>query len=142
MRHSIHLMLSNRQREAGCVYNRRKTPIVKLAISTLFSIVFAISCVAAEKDQPPKPAQSISELQTQLEKILKDKHVPGISVAIVKRDGPEWVTGLGLADVANRTPATADTQFRIGSTSKAFASLAILKLANEGKLSLLDPVRK
>jgi CubicO group peptidase (beta-lactamase class C family) len=101
-----------------------------------------VSCVAAEKDQPPKPAQSIPELQAQLEKILKDKHVPGISVAIVKRDGPEWVTGLGLADVASGRAATADTQFRIGSTSKAFASLSILKLANEGKLSLLDSVRK
>jgi len=63
-------------------------------------------------------------------------------VAIVKHDGPEWVTGLGLADVASGKPATADTQFRIGSTSKAFASLSILKLANEGKLSLLDPAHK
>ena len=63
-------------------------------------------------------------------------------MAIVKRDGPEWVAGLGLADVASKTPATADTQFRIGSTSKAFASLSILKLANEGKLSLTDSVHK
>ena len=42
---------------------------------------------------------------------------------------------------ANRA-TTPDTLFRIGSTSKAFASLSILKLANEGKLSLQDPVRK
>ncbi len=48
-------------------------------------------CQAADKEQPPKPAQSIPELQRQLEKILKDNHVPGVSVAIVKRDGPEWV---------------------------------------------------
>ena len=65
-----------------------------------------------------------------------------MSVAIVRRDGPEWVTGLGLADVASGRPATADTQFRIGSTSKAFASLSVLKLVNEGKLSVLDRVRK
>jgi CubicO group peptidase (beta-lactamase class C family) len=98
--------------------------------------------LATDKEQPPKPAQSIPELQQQLEKILKDKHVPGVSVAIVKRDGPEWMGGVGLADVASKTPVTADTQFRIGSTSKAFASLSILKLANEGRLSLTDPVRK
>ncbi len=63
-------------------------------------------------------------------------------MAIVKRDGPEWVAVLGLADVAGKIPATADTQFRIGSTSKAFASLSILKLVNEGKLALTDSVRK
>ena len=115
---------------------------MRLILSVLLIVSLASACFAAEKDQPPKPAQSIAELQTQLEKILKDKHVPGMSVAIVKRDGPEWVTGLGLADVAKKTPATADTQFRIGSTSKAFSSLSILKLANEGKLSLLHPVHK
>src|SRR6516164_3415433 len=115
---------------------------MKAAVSVVLIGVLAAFCLAAEKDQPIKPAQSIAELQQQLEKILKDKHVPGVSVAIVKRDGPEWVTGLGLADVASGTRATADTQFRIGSTSKAFASLSILKLANEGKLSLLDPAHK
>ena len=117
---------------------------MKAIASVVLIGLLAGVCLAAdkEKEQPPKPAQSIAELQQQLEKILKDNHVPGVSVAIVKRDGPEWVAGLGLADVASKTPATADTQFRIGSTSKAFASLSILKLANEGKLSLTDSVHK
>jgi len=52
------------------------------------------------------------------------------------------VTGLGIADVASKRPVTADTLFRIGSTSKAFASLSILLLTDQGKLSLEDPVHK
>jgi CubicO group peptidase (beta-lactamase class C family) len=60
----------------------------------------------------------------------------------VHRDGPEWVAGLGKSDVAGNHATTDETLFRIGSTSKAFASLSILKLAGEGKLSLQDPVRK
>ncbi len=115
---------------------------MKAIVSVLLIGLLAGVCLAADKEQPPKPAQSIPELQQQLEKILKDNHVPGVSVAIVKRDAPEWVAGIGLADVASKTPATADTRFRIGSTSKAFASLSILKLVNEGKLSLTDPVHK
>ena len=46
------------------------------------------------------------------------------------------------SNVAANQPATADTLFRIGSTSKAFASLSILKLVDEGKLSLQDSVHK
>ena len=65
-----------------------------------------------------------------------------MSVAIVRRDRAEWITSLGKADVASGRAATPETLFRIGSTSKAFASMSILKLANEGKLSLDDPVRK
>ncbi len=95
-----------------------------------------------KKDEKPAPAQSIDELRQQLEKILKDTQTPGVSVAIVHRDGPEWVAGVGTADVASARPTTADTLFRIGSTSKAFASLSILMLADQGKLSLDDPVRK
>lgn len=96
----------------------------------------------ASGPQPPKPSQTIPELQQQIEKILADSHTPGVSIAIVHRDGPEWVTALGKADVASGRAATAETLFRIGSTSKAFASLSILKLVREGKLSLDDPIRK
>jgi CubicO group peptidase (beta-lactamase class C family) len=108
-------------------------------------LAFALSFIAIAQKKPepkPKPAQSIPELRQQLEKILHDTHTPGMSIAIVRRDAPEWVDGLGQSNVAQNQPATAGTLFRIGSTSKAFVSLSILKLVDEGKLSLNDPVRK
>jgi CubicO group peptidase (beta-lactamase class C family) len=119
-----------------------------LVVATVFSALLFVQQSKSQAPAKPLPApaqsaaQSIDELRRQLEKELADTHTPGLSVAIVRRDGPEWVAGLGLADVANHRAATSDTLFRIGSTSKAFASLAILQLVNEGKLSLDDPVRK
>jgi len=116
---------------------------VKSITRLLLLGLIATACFAqSKKDEPPKPAQSIQELQQQLEKILKDTHTPGMSVAIVHREGPEWIAGLGKADVAADRATSPETLFRIGSTSKAFAALSILKLANEGKLSLEDPVHK
>jgi CubicO group peptidase (beta-lactamase class C family) len=116
---------------------------VKTLRPLLFLCVFLAACsVKPRKEEKPKPAQSILELQQQLEKILKDTHTPGASVAIVHRSGPEWIAGLGQSDVAAKRATTPDTLFRIGSTSKAFASLSVLKLANEGKLSLDDGVHK
>jgi CubicO group peptidase (beta-lactamase class C family) len=116
---------------------------VKKLISAIFLFLFVPLGIAADKkDEKPKPAQSIDELRQQLEKILKDTHTPGVSVAIVHKNGPEWVAGLGVADVASERPNTADTLFRIGSTSKAFVALSILMLADQGKLSLDDSVHK
>ncbi|MFZ0861510.1 MAG: serine hydrolase domain-containing protein [Candidatus Sulfotelmatobacter sp.] len=115
-------------------------PIILVAM--LAPLGLAADKAADKKEEKPRPAQSIDELRQQLEKILKDTHTPGVSVAIVHRDGPEWVAGLGTADVASNRANTADTLFRIGSTSKAFASLSILMLADQGKLSLDDPVHK
>jgi hypothetical protein len=63
-----------------------------LATGILLSLLTPF-CLAGDKNQPPKPAHSVPELQQQIEKILKDSHTPGVSVAIVHRDGPEWVAG-------------------------------------------------
>jgi CubicO group peptidase (beta-lactamase class C family) len=115
--------------------------MMRWVVAVVALSLLAPSSLAADKKQPP-PAQSLDELWLQLEKILKDTKTPGVSIAIVHRDGPEWVGGLGKSDVAGNREVTPETLFRIGSTSKAFASLSILMLANQGKLSLDDPVHK
>ena len=125
-----------------CPSHAEDRTVKKIISAVLFLFILPIGLAADKKDEKPKPAQSIDELRQQLEKILKDTQTPGVSVAIVHKDGPEWVAGLGMADVATSRANTADTLFRIGSTSKAFTSLSILMLADQGKLSLDDPVHQ
>ena len=115
---------------------------MKWFLPVLFLSMLTPRGFADNKNEPPKPAQSIPELRQQIEEILKDARTPGTSIAIVNRDGMEWVDGVGKADVANHRAVTAETLFRIGSTSKAFTALAILLLVDQGKRGLADPVRK
>lgn len=103
---------------------------------------FAVACSSQIITENKNTAQTIEALQIQLEDVLKEMHVPGMSIAIVRRDGPEWIAALGKADLDNDRQATAATLFRIGSISKGFVSLAILMLVEEGKLSLEDPLQK
>jgi CubicO group peptidase (beta-lactamase class C family) len=114
--------------------------------SVLLVLMFCLPATAVlaqkEKGEAQQPAQSTAQLRQQLEKILKDTHTPGLSVAIVHRDGPEWIAGLGTSNVAANQMVTEETLFRIASVSKGFVSLSILQLVNQGKLSLSDPVRK
>jgi CubicO group peptidase (beta-lactamase class C family) len=116
---------------------------VKWIATGLFFLLIPPTCIATDKkDEKPKPAQSVDELRQQIETTLKDTHTPGVSLAIAHKDGVEWTAGLGIADVASNRANTPDTLFRIGSTSKAFAAMSILMLADQGKLSLDDPVHK
>ena len=99
--------------------------------------VVAMAQGAAPAVAPPK---TLADLQARLQDILKESHVPGVSVAIVRADGPEWIGAVGVRDVAGGQAADGDTLFRIGSTSKAFVSLSLLQLVEAGKVHLEDPV--
>ena len=66
-------------------------------------------------------------------------HVPGLVYGVVVDGQLVHVRGLGVQDVETRSPVTPDTLFRIASMSKAFTALAILKLRDEGKVSLDAP---
>jgi CubicO group peptidase (beta-lactamase class C family) len=65
-----------------------------------------------------------------------DSHAPGLVYGIVADGRLVHVKGFGVQDLKAKRPVTADSLFRIASMSKAFTGLAILKLRDEGKLSL------
>lgn len=88
----------------------------------------------------PAP-QNLTELQAAVEKIRVDTQTPAIGIALVNRDGPQWIAGLGLASLEQQTPADANTLFRIGSISKMFVGIAVLRLVEEGRLNLDDKLR-
>ena len=62
--------------------------------------------------------------------------IPGVSVAIVFSDGSVWRGRSGLADVAARRPVTADTAFSVASVSKTFTAALIMRLVEDGRLTL------
>jgi CubicO group peptidase (beta-lactamase class C family) len=66
----------------------------------------------------------------------EESHAPGLVYGIVSGGRLVHVKGFGVQDLQNRRPVTPDSLFRIASMSKAFTGLAILKLRDEGKLSL------
>ena len=69
-------------------------------------------------------------------------HAPGATWGIIV-DGALVHTGAaGVRDVASQAPVDADTVFRIASMTKSFTAMAILKLRDEGKLSLDDPAER
>ena len=103
---------------------------------------FAVCFSSAHGEDIKGRPQSIPELRSAIERVLKETKTPGVAVAIVSRDKVEWTAGIGKADVAADKPATDETLFRIGSVSKGFAALAALQLQEEGKLKLTDTVKQ
>ncbi len=90
-----------------------------------------------------------SDLETRLaavDRALDERRVtfgvPGAALVIVLNDRVIELKGFGLRDVKQQLAVTPDTLFEIGSTTKAFTSMAAIITADEGKIALDDPVRK
>ncbi len=87
-------------------------------------------------------SEQLASIESKVEARRKALGIPGMSLAIVKDDKVIYSKGLGFKDFENKVPATADTQFAIGSSTKAFTGLTVLMSAEEGKFSLDDSPKK
>lgn len=82
----------------------------------------------------------------QIDRLMRDfasrTHVPGIAYGVII-DGELAHTGAaGFRDLETKSEVTPDTVFRIASMTKSFTAMSILKLRDEGKLSLDDPAER
>ncbi len=93
--------------------------------------------------QPGDPTlqERLMRISDQLEKQRLSFHIPGMAIAIVKDDQVILSRGFGKRDLDNDMPATDDTLFAIGSTTKAFTATLIGMLIDEGKMHWDDKVR-
>lgn len=67
-------------------------------------------------------------------------HAPAISAAVAVDGKIIWAGAVGWANIEQKIPATSDTQFRIGSTSKAVTATLLAKLVEQGKIDLDAPI--
>lgn len=88
-----------------------------------------------KKEESPHP-KTLEELQKAMKNVLEKNHVTGAGVALVSNGQLMWCGGIGKAELAANRDVTCDTEFRVGSISKTFVALALLKLEEEGRINL------
>jgi CubicO group peptidase (beta-lactamase class C family) len=101
--------------------------------------------VVQSQTAPTRLGFSVSRLariDSAIQRAVDQGEIAG-AVALVLRDGRTVYQGsFGWADKESRKPMTADALFRIASQTKALTSVAIMILAEEGRIALADPVAR
>ena len=69
-------------------------------------------------------------------------HIPGASIAVLRADSVVLARGYGYANVELRVPASDSTVYQSGSVGKQFTAAAVVMLAEQGRLSLDDPITR
>jgi CubicO group peptidase (beta-lactamase class C family) len=108
----------------------------------LRNVVLALAATLALSLSASAQAVDQAALDALISEAMKHWQVPGSAVVVVRGDEVVYLKGFGVKGVNTKQPVTPDTIFAIGSTTKAFVTAAIAILADEGKMSWDDAVRK
>ncbi|MDB4899073.1 MAG: putative family peptidase, partial [Gemmatimonadetes bacterium] len=120
--------------------------VFALPAATLAQSSSVVSSSPAPRFTDPRRRAMLASAIPEIDRLMADfaerSHVPGIAYGIIVDGQVIHIGTAGLRDVAARSPVDSSTVFRIASMTKSFTALSILKLRDEGKLSLDDPAEK
>lgn len=108
----------------------------------LSSVPAGIQTASAQGASPSNRPAVMETIHADFEHFSQAAHIPGLVWGIVEDGKLADVDAIGVQDIVSHHAVDADSVFRIASMSKAFTALAILKLRDDGKLSLDDPVAR
>jgi len=89
-----------------------------------------------------KLATAFADIDRLFTDFATQQHVPGAAWGIIVDGELAHAGASGVRDIASKAPVDADTVFRIASMTKSFTAMSILKLRDQGKLSLEDLAEK
>jgi D-alanyl-D-alanine carboxypeptidase len=116
------------------ILRRLRTPLFFLGLLSL-PLLTALA-------QPAAPATLKKKIDTVVRNALASTGVPSASIAVVQNGAITYLQAYGDGRIDPRTPAAPSMRYSIGSISKQFTAAAVLLLAEQGKLSLDDPVSR
>jgi CubicO group peptidase (beta-lactamase class C family) len=73
---------------------------------------------------------------------MRLQRIPGLTLAVVRNGAPLYIHGYGVATLEHDVAANPRTVYQLGSIGKQFTAVAVMKLADEQRLSLDDPLSK
>src|SRR5215510_9393318 len=106
--------------------------LATVAVALWMAPLRAQDSVAARADY----AAATARLAAYVTHEMKDKDLSAVSIVLVDKDSTVWARGFGYANPRDSVAATARTVYRVGSVSKLFTDIALMRLVERGTLDL------
>ncbi|NMN94036.1 serine hydrolase [Antrihabitans stalactiti] len=117
---------------------RHRTALIVL----LAALVASCATVHGTATEPQLRTDLAAKIDTIVQARLDAFLIPGAVVAVSDPERGSYIHAYGTADVETGRASAVDDHFRIGSITKTFTATAVLRLADEGKLTLDDSLSK
>jgi CubicO group peptidase (beta-lactamase class C family) len=104
----------------------------------------ALAARPSQQEPPLRLSEPTEAIVTDLEDYIPDymheKNIPGVAIALIRDGEIVWTEGFGVANAITRKPVTPETPFEVASNSKVVTAYIALRLVDQGKLSLDEPL--
>ena len=117
------------------------TRSLNCVVLSLFAVCLVFSTSPRAQDATNTDAALVRSIEATLAPHFKADE-PGAAVIVTRYGKTVYRSAFGLSDVEKKTPLKPDDVLRIGSLTKQFTAVAILMLADQGKLGVSDPITK
>jgi CubicO group peptidase (beta-lactamase class C family) len=114
---------------------------MRLTTIALAGVYLAASTQATAAQQAERASASAA-VDRLVERYRTGRKIPGITLAVVRNGHVIKAKGYGSADLELGTSVTPAFRFGLGSITKQFTATAIMMLAEEGRLTVDDPISK
>jgi len=108
----------------------------------MLSVLMFSMTVLSNAQAVEHPRVSRARINEVVKKVMQERHIPGLSIAVSLPGGKVIEESYGLANVEYKQPVEKDSIFAIGSISKTFTAIGIMMLQEEGKLIVNDRITK
>ena len=123
----------------------------KYKLLVIITTVIAIAVVVAVllwPSGPKKPAviplgdysYTIEYVDYQINKLMKNHNLPSVVVALIDGQDVVYEQAYGLSNIEEQTPATLDTIYKLGSITKLFTGIEVMRMYEEGLIDLDAPI--
>ena len=114
--------------------------LFRIAVTATLAAALPVARSGAQAPQPLAKAVVAARVDSMVQAYMAEKGPASVSVAISRGSETLVERAWGLADVAAKRPATAATVYKIGSVSKQFTAVLVLRQVERGKLALTDSI--
>ncbi|MFH1490298.1 MAG: C45 family autoproteolytic acyltransferase/hydrolase [Pseudomonadota bacterium] len=118
----------------------KKSKALFLLFRFICILLLLAGCTDGGGSSAPNYESTISRMTTYIQNDMAQNQVTGLSIALVDGQKVVWARGFGYADKEAGVLAGADTIYEIGSLSKTFAAMAVMRLVEEGLIDLDQPL--
>jgi CubicO group peptidase (beta-lactamase class C family) len=109
---------------------------------TIGPLLAAMTVLALSGSSSGQDSSLSGRIRERMHPFVDQGEISGAVTLVGDRDGVVSLEAVGLRDVEHGLPMRADTLFRIASMTKPITAIAVMMLADEGKLAVDDPVEK